>query len=143
MKSLFFVLLTCASFLIAPKAIGQNFTAIDLVSGSAVNDTLTNAATLTFTATEVFKRIGTLHFGIEWDSLSGSTAATVYYEVALVQNPTADQWITLSSDVINGVTGNAEYQVTDLAAVLARQRVVGTGTQSTEVTPTLAFKPRG
>jgi hypothetical protein len=108
--------------------------------GNAVNDTLTNAGTLTFTWGEVINAYGSLHAGVTSDSLTGNTAATINYEVAFVEAPTADQWHTIATDVINGVSDDDEYEDTDFTALRFRIRIVGTGTQSTEVTPSVVFK---
>lgn len=109
-------------------------------TGSAVNDTLTNAATLTFTLNDILKHKCSIHVGITSDSLSGSTAGTINYQVAFVEAPTADQWVTVATDVIDGVSDTDDWEDTDFNAVRFRMQIVGAGTQSTEVTPTLTVK---
>lgn len=94
-------------------------------------DTITDAGTIIFDPGYDFTQAGQFGFYAVADSLSGSTDATAYIEVAPYGST---DWIVESSYVINGV--QTIIAVEDrLYASKIRMRIVGAGTQSTKVKP--------
>lgn len=103
-------------------------------------DTLDNAETLTFTLAKPILDYGDMFFHVAADSLSGATAGTIYYEMSTDEAGT--EWTTLATDVLNGVSIDESYEETGFTGVRARIRCVGSGTMSTEISPSISFKRR-
>ena len=99
-------------------------------------DTITDAGTVTFTMSKTIDDIGYYGFYAVSDSLSGSTDATVSYQVA--DRGGAD-WAQVGTGTVNGVIS---YQTKEAILYGQKFRAVftGTGTQSTKVRGFFVFK---
>lgn len=102
-------------------------------------DTLTNAGTLTFTLGATLKDLGTIYYHVAADSLSGTPAGTIYYEWS--NDADGGEWHAAATDTItNAAATDQSYTVSNFAGLRARIRIVGTGTQSVEISPSIVFK---
>lgn len=101
-------------------------------------DTLTNADTLTFTWGDVLWEQGSLELHAVADSLTGTTAATLFVETSTA--PSGLQWIPVDTTSISGSQTITTFEDLNFSASRVRVRVISTGTQSTKVQVGALFK---
>lgn len=100
---------------------------------TAVDSTLTNAETITYTSAALNKGIASeVTWQVFGDSVSGSTNATAYVEESACQS--CSDWVSVTGGtmVIDGVTTAKQYKLSP-SALRTRLRIVSTGTQVTRV----------
>lgn len=98
-------------------------------------DTLVDAETITFAPTTKFTQAGDYGLYIVADSLTGSTDAIAYLDVAAYGT---DDWVPIQSFTIDGVQ-TVITKESKLYANKIRLRVVGSGTQTTKLSGFLTW----
>lgn len=115
----------------------QKHKGVEYLGSNANQDTLTDAADLTYAFGEDLKKGGAMGFGVNVTKVSGTVAGVIYYQ----GSANGTDYVTVATDTLTDATNTYEYNLANWPYRYARIFIDGSGTSVRYIRPQMSYTP--